>query len=89
MRPLPGVAEPDRLVRLTRGSFSYAKFETLKAHGILANTVALNEDRLPAEIDGSLQSTRVLLASGEYFSATILPARRAAKVDPTAALRYE
>jgi hypothetical protein len=34
MRPLPGVAEPDRLVRLTRGSFSYAKFETLKAHGI-------------------------------------------------------
>ena len=69
MRPLPGVAEPDRLVRLTRGSFSYAKFEALKAHGIFANTVALNDDRLPAEIDGSLQSTRVLLASGDYFSA--------------------
>jgi macrolide transport system ATP-binding/permease protein len=69
MRPLPGVAEPDRLVRLTKGSFSYAKFEALKAHGIFVNTVALNDDRLPAEIDGSLQSTRVLLVSGDYFSA--------------------
>ena len=34
MRPLPGVAEPEGLVRLTHGSFSYAKFEALKAHGI-------------------------------------------------------
>ena len=69
MRPLPGVAEPERLVRLTRGSFSYAKFEALKAHGLFANTVALNDDRLPADIDGSLQSTRVLLVSGDYFPA--------------------
>jgi len=69
MRPLPGVAEPDRLVRLTNGSFSYAKFEALKAHGIFANTVALNDDRLPAEIDGSLQSTQALLVSGDYFPA--------------------
>ena len=69
MRPLPSVAEPDRLVRLTSGSFSYAKFEALKAHGIFVNTVALNDDRLPSEIDGSLQSTRVLLVSGDYFPA--------------------
>jgi predicted permease len=69
MRPLPGVVEPDRLVRLTRGSFSYAKFEALKAHGIFVNTVALSDDRFPAEIDGSMQSTRVLLVSGDYFPA--------------------
>ena len=69
IRPLPGVAEPDRLVRLTNGSFSYAKFEALKAHGIFVNTVALNADRLPAEIDGSMQPARVLLASGDYFPA--------------------
>ncbi len=69
MRPLPGVAEPDRLVRLTNGGFSYAKFEALKAHGIFVNTVALTHERLPAEIDGSMQPTRVLLASGDYFPA--------------------
>jgi predicted permease len=69
MRPLPGVVEPDRLVRLTRGSFSYAKFEALKAHGIFVNTVALNHERLPAEIDGSMQSTRVLFVSGGFFPA--------------------
>ena len=82
MRPLPGVAEPDRLVRLTSGSFSYAKFEALKAHGIFANTVALNDDRLPAEIDGSLQSTRVLLVSGDFFSALRLTALHGRTISP-------
>src|SRR5216117_1470259 len=60
MRPLPGVAEPEGLVRATHGvgqlghgSFSYVKFEALKAEEILANTVAFNLDRLPAEVDGA------------------------------------
>jgi predicted permease len=69
MRDLPGIVEPDRLVRLTNGSFSYAKFEALKARGIFVNTVALHDDRLPADINGSMQSTHVLLASGDYFQA--------------------
>jgi putative ABC transport system permease protein len=82
MRPLPGVAEPDRLVRLTRGSFSYAKFEALKAHGIFANTVAVDDDRLPAEINGSMQSTRVLLVSGEYFPALGVTAMLGRTISP-------
>jgi putative ABC transport system permease protein len=69
LRPVPAVVEPERLVRLTRGGFSYAKFEALKARGIFANTVALNDNRVPAEINGSMQPVRVLLASGDYFSA--------------------
>jgi hypothetical protein len=69
MRPLPGVVDPQNLVRLTRGRFSYAKFEALKSHRIFANTVALNDERLPAEINGSMQSTRILLVSGDYFNA--------------------
>jgi putative ABC transport system permease protein len=68
MRPLPGVVDPQNLVRLTRGSFSYAKFEALKSHRIFANTVALTDERLPAEINGSMQSTRILLVSGDYFN---------------------
>src|SRR6266496_5663337 len=69
MRPLPGVAEPEGLVRLTHGSFSYAKFEALKAQQIFAKTVAFDLDRLPAEVNGAMQSTRVMLVSGDYFAA--------------------
>jgi putative ABC transport system permease protein len=69
MRPLPGVVEPLNLVRLTGGSVSYPKFEALKSHRIFANTVALNQERLPAEINGSMQPTRILLVSGDYFNA--------------------
>src|SRR5437773_11895613 len=69
IRPLPGVAEPEGLVRLTRGSFSYAMFQELKAQQIFARTVAFTEDRLPAELNGAVQSTRVMLVSGEYFDA--------------------
>jgi hypothetical protein len=69
MRPLPGVAEPERFVKLTGGSFSYAKFEALKSHQIFANTIAVNYDRLPAEINGSMQLAQLLLVSGDYFGA--------------------
>jgi hypothetical protein len=69
MRPLPGVAEPERLVRLTNGSFSYAKFEALKAHRLFASTVAFSDDRLASDINGSVQSARIALVSGDYFSA--------------------
>jgi putative ABC transport system permease protein len=69
IQPLPGVPDAERLVRLTGGSFSYSKFEALKSHEIFASTVALNDDRLPAEIDGAIQPLRVLLASGDYFPA--------------------
>ena len=89
MRPLAGVAEPERLVRLTRGSFSYAKFEALKGHGIFANTVALNDDRLPVEIDGSLQSTRVLLVSGDYFPALGVTALLGRTISPAKTIGYK
>src|SRR5437870_13610195 len=56
MRPLPGVAQPEGLVRLTHASFSYATFEALKAQRLFAKTVAFSEDRLPAELDGAMQS---------------------------------
>src|SRR5437867_4047098 len=56
MRPLPGVAEPEGLVRLTHGSFSYAKFEALKAQQIFDKTVAFNLDRLPTELNGAMRS---------------------------------
>src|SRR5438309_1077166 len=71
MRPLPGVAAPEALVRLTHGvgqlthgSFSYAKFEALKAQQTFDKTVAFNLDRFPAELNGAIQSTRVMLVSG-------------------------
>jgi len=67
MRPLPGVTEPERLVRLTNGGFSYAKFEALKAQQIFAKTVAFTHDRLPANVDGTMQSAQVMLVSGDYF----------------------
>jgi predicted permease len=82
MRPLPGVSEPDRLVRLTNGSFSYAKFEALKAHGIFVNTVALNHERLAAEVDGSMQSARVLFASGDFFPALGVTAMLGRTISP-------
>jgi putative ABC transport system permease protein len=69
MRPLPGVAEPEKLVRLTKGSFSYAKFEALKEQQIFAKTVAFDEVRLPTEVDGALQLTQLMLVSGNYFGA--------------------
>src|SRR5262245_50028358 len=69
MRPLPGVAEPEKLVRLTRGGFSYAKFEGLKERAIFARTVAFADDRLPVDVDGALQLTQLMLVSGDYFAA--------------------
>ena len=69
MRPLPGVTEPEKLVQLTKGGFSYAKFEALKEHQIFAKTVSFADDRLPAEVDGALQQTQVMLVSGDYFGA--------------------
>ncbi len=40
IRPLPGVDQPDRLVRLTNGDFSYPTFEALESRGVFTNTVA-------------------------------------------------
>ena len=82
MRPLPGVAEPNRLVRLTNGSFSYAKFETLKADGIFVNTIALHDERLPTEIEGSMRPARVLLVSGDYFPALGVAAMLGRTISP-------
>src|SRR5438876_3181311 len=69
LRPLPGVVKPDGLVRLTHGSFSYAKFEALKARQIFDKTVAFALDRLPTEANGAMQATRVMFVSGDYFAA--------------------
>jgi predicted permease len=67
MRPLPGVANPDDLVRLSRWSLSYAKFEALQAEQIFANTVAFSRERLSADVNGSIQPADVMLVSGDYF----------------------
>jgi putative ABC transport system permease protein len=69
MRPLPGVVEPGRLVRLTGGALSYAKFEALKAQQIFYKTVALQDDRFPAQLDGTVHLAQVMLVSGDYFGA--------------------
>jgi predicted permease len=69
LRPLSGVADPQRLVRLEGGSVSYAKFEALKTRGVLDHIAAFSDDRFAAEIDGALQWTRVLMVSGEFFDA--------------------
>lgn len=61
MRPLPGVVEPESLVLLTGGGSSYAKFEALKSQQIFSKTVAFTRDRLPAEVDGAMQITQVML----------------------------
>ena len=82
MRPLPGVVEPEGLVRLTHGSFSYAKFEALKAQQVFAQTVAFDLDRLPAEVNGALQSSRVMLVSGDYFHALGVNARLGRTITP-------
>jgi predicted permease len=68
MRPLPGVTEPGRLVRLTRGGHSYPKFEALKAQRIFASTVAFTTRRLPIDVNGAIQWADVGLASGDYFA---------------------
>jgi hypothetical protein len=45
MRPLPGVSSPEGLVRLTSGSFSFPQFESLSAQQLLADTVAVTDDK--------------------------------------------
>src|SRR5687768_7397421 len=69
MRPLPGVVEPEGLVRFTGFSQSYAKFEAIRGQQIFAKTVAFNLDRLPSEVNGAMQWTRVMLVTGDYFVA--------------------
>jgi predicted permease len=67
MRPVPGVARPGKLVRLTNAGHSYPKFEALKARGIFANTVAFTSKRFPVDVNGTVQWAEVALASGDYF----------------------
>src|SRR5262245_17565471 len=69
IRPLPGVYQPDALVRLTNGSFSYPMFEELRSRQIFASTVAFTERRAPAGVNGTMQWAQVVLASGDYHSA--------------------
>jgi putative ABC transport system permease protein len=69
IRPLPGIDQPERLVRLTNGSFSYAMFQELNRQRMFANAVAFSERRTPAEVNGSMQWTQVELVSGDYFTA--------------------
>jgi predicted permease len=69
IRPLPGVREPDRLVLLTNGSFTYAMFEELARQRIFANTAAFRTERMPVEVNGTMQWTQVALASGDYYPA--------------------
>jgi lipoprotein-releasing system permease protein len=45
--------------------------------------------RLPAEVDPGEVATVVLMALGLSMLATIFPSRRAAKLHPAEALRYE
>ena len=69
IRPLPGVDQPDRLVRLTNGNYSYALFETLESHRVFANTVAFTQTRTPAAVNGVPQWTQTELVSGDYYAA--------------------
>ena len=69
IRPLPGVDQPDRLVRLTNGNYSYLLFETLESHRVFANTVAFTQTRTPAAVNGVSQWTQTELVSGDYFAA--------------------
>ena len=69
LRPLQGVAKPDRLVRLTNGSFSYAAFEELAARKLFATTAAFHQDRFATQLNGTTQWTQVVLASGEFHGA--------------------
>jgi predicted permease len=68
MRPVPGVAEPEKLVRLTNASHSYPKFEALKARRIFASTLAFTSKRFPVDVNGTVQWAEVALASGDYFA---------------------
>jgi predicted permease len=69
IRPLPGVRAPDRLVRLTNGSFTYPTFEELARHRLFASTTAFRDWRAPAEVNGTVQWTRIVLASGDFHAA--------------------
>ena len=69
IRPLPGVDQPDRLVRLTNGNYSYPLFETLESHRVFANTVAFTQTRTPAAVNGVPQWTQTELVSGDYYAA--------------------
>ena len=69
MRPLPGVASPEGLVRLTSGSFSFPQFESLHAQQLFAHTVAVTDDQFQVEIAGTPRISNAALVSGEYFSA--------------------
>jgi putative ABC transport system permease protein len=82
MRALPGVAEPGRLVKLTGGGLSYAKFEALKAQQIFDKTVAWHDDRLPAQVDGVVHLAQVMLVSGDYFGALGVNARLGRTITP-------
>jgi putative ABC transport system permease protein len=69
LRPVQGVAEPDRLVRLTNGSFSYAAFQELAARELFATTAAFYQDRFASDLNGTTQWTQVVLASGDFHNA--------------------
>ncbi len=69
IRPVAGVGQPDGLVRLINGDFSYPTFQALEARRMFANTVAFMQTRVPAEVNGTTQWTQAELASGDYHSA--------------------
>jgi putative ABC transport system permease protein len=67
LRPLSGVPEADRLVRLTNGAFSFPQFEELRARRLFAHTVAVTDDELPVRLGDSTRKANLMLVSGEYY----------------------
>ena len=62
--------------------------ESMMGHKLFADELYFLS-HLPSKVDGSEVITVVIMALGLSFLATIYPARRAAKLDPAEALRYE
>jgi len=68
MRPLPGVAAPGTLVRLTNGSFTFPQFEALRSQRLFGETVAISDDQFQIDVAGSARIANAALASGAYFT---------------------
>lgn len=75
LKPLP-VRQPDRLVYLSRPSFSYPVFTELRARGthLFESLVAWNMEREYVEWNTELEPTEVLMASGAFYSTLGVPA---------------
>jgi predicted permease len=82
IRPVRGVDQPDRLVRLTNGDFSYPIFEELERRRLFTNTMAFMQTRIPAAVNGTTRWAQAELASGDYYAALGVPAMLGRTISP-------